>query len=77
LGASAKASSAVQLLLMMTPDHDPELGCSLCPFSANPNARKKNTMQIAGKLILILFPPEPFTFTHFHLVRYFHNRRPR
>jgi hypothetical protein len=57
-GASAKASSAVQLLLMMTPDHVPEFGFSLCPVSANPKAKKNSATQITGKFILIMFPSD-------------------
>jgi hypothetical protein len=56
LGASANASSVVQLLLMMTPDHDLESGFSLWPSSNNPKAKKKNARQINGKFILIMFP---------------------
>src|SRR5258706_3164650 len=51
-GASAKASSRLQVLFMMTPDHDPEFGFSLCPASVNPKAKKDATMQITAKFIL-------------------------
>jgi hypothetical protein len=34
---------------MMTPDHDPEFGFSLCPASVNPKVKKDATMQITAK----------------------------
>src|SRR5258706_2531633 len=51
-GASAKASSRLQVLFMMTPDHDPEFGFSLCPDSVNPKAKNDASIQITAKFIL-------------------------
>src|ERR1700737_1839170 len=59
LEPSAKASSALQLLFMMTPDHDPEFGFSACPDAEMPEAKKNATMQlITGKLDLNTSPPD-------------------
>src|SRR3984893_3770092 len=63
LGASAKASSAVQLLFIMTPDHDPEFGLAVCLAKATPPTKKNATIQITGKFILIMPPPECSTST--------------
>jgi hypothetical protein len=57
LGASAKASSALQLLLMMTPDHELDFGFLSWAFSVKPNAKNNANMEIMGKSILIMSPP--------------------
>jgi hypothetical protein len=47
----------------MTPDHDPEFGLSVCLAKATPAAKKIATVQITGKFILIMPPPECSTST--------------
>jgi hypothetical protein len=39
---------------MMTPDHDPEFGFSLCPASAAPEAKQHAAIQIRGKFVLMM-----------------------
>jgi hypothetical protein len=57
LAASAKASSELQLLFMMTPDQDPEFALSLCLASARPETKNNPSVQISGKFALMISPP--------------------
>src|SRR5579862_7353482 len=57
LAASAKASSGLQLLFMITPDHDPVFACSVCLASARPETKKNVTVQIKGKFVFMMSRP--------------------
>src|SRR3984893_239707 len=53
LGASAKASSAVQLLFMMTPYQDPVFGFSFCPIAERPNTKKNIIPRIRDRFVML------------------------
>src|SRR6266850_7544380 len=50
--ASAKASSMVQPLLMMTPDHDPEVFTLSCPANARLKAKRNATEIIQESFVM-------------------------